>query len=98
MRMKMTPTEILQDFLDSEGFEELVAARLKLSLENTFDTLDRLSALDQFNPYQFDDYSECIRYGRSLAVVLEWFTTEDWEEAHERLNKYTSRLNSDFYE
>ena len=92
MRMKMTPTEILEGFLNSDGFDDLVAMRLKLSLETTFETLDRLVELKELNPYQWEDYIETLRYGRALIVVLEWFTSDDWLDATIQMNKYSLRL------
>ena len=96
MRMKMTPTEILEGFLNSDGFDDLVAMRLKLSLESTFETLDRLVELKELNPYQWEDYVETLRYGRALIVVLEWFTSDDWLDATIQMNKYSLRLESEF--
>lgn len=96
MRMTMTPTEILEGFLNSDGFDDLVAMRLKLSLETTFETLDRLVELKEFNPYQFEDYVETLRYGRALIIVLEWFTSDDWLDATVQMNKYSLRLDSEF--
>ena len=96
MRMIMTPTEILEGFLYSDGFDDLVAMRLKLSLDCTFDTLERLSEMKEFNPYQLEDYVETLRYGRALIVVLEWFTSDDWLDATIQMNKYSLRLESEF--
>ena len=92
MREIMTPTEILEGFLNSDGFDDLVAMRLKLSLESTFETLDRLVELKELNPYQWEDYVETLRYGRALIVVLEWFTSDDWLDATIQMNKYSLRL------
>ena len=92
MREIMTPTEILEGFLNSDGFDDLVAMRLKLSLESTFETLDRLVELKEFNPYQWEDYVETLRYGRALITVLEWFTSDDWLDATIQMNKYSLRL------
>ena len=96
MREIMTPTEILEGFLNSDGFDDLVAMRLKLSLETTFETLDRLVELKEFNPYQMGDYVETLRYGRALIIVLEWFTSDDWLDATIQMNKYSLRLDSEF--
>lgn len=96
MRMVMTPTEILEGFLNSDGFDDLVAMRLKLSLETTFETLDRLVELKEFNPYQMEDYVETLRYGRALIVVLEWFTNDDWLDATIQMNKYSRRVEDEF--
>lgn len=96
MRMMMTPHEILDGFLNSDGFDDLVAMRLKLSLESTFETLDRLVELKELNPYQWEDYVETLRYGRALIVVLEWFTSDDWLDATIQMNKYSLRLESEF--
>ena len=96
MREIMTPTEILEGFLNSDGFDDLVAMRLKLSLETTFETLDRLVELKEFNPYQMEDYVETLRYGRALIVVLEWFTSDDWLDATIQMNKYSMRLENEF--
>ena len=96
MREIMTPTEILEGFLNSDGFDDLVAMRLKLSLESTFETLDRLVELKELNPYQWEDYVETLRYGRALIVVLEWFTSDDWLDATIQMNKYSLRLEDEF--
>ena len=96
MRFKMTPTEILEGFLYSDGFDDLVAMRLKLSLESTFDALARLDALKTWTPYQYEDYVETLRYGRALIVVLEWFTCDDWLDATVQMNRHSLRLDSEF--
>lgn len=96
MRNKIEATEILQNFIDSDGFDDLVAMRLQLSLESVFETLDRLVELKSLTAYQFQDYVETLRYGRALLVVLEWFTAEDWLDATVQMNRYSLRLDSEF--
>ena len=96
MRMIMTPHEILDGFLNSEGFDDLVDMRLKLSLESAFDTLARLDELKTWTSYQYEDYVETLRYGRALIVVLEWFTCDDWLDATVQMNKHSLRLETEF--
>lgn len=96
MRMVMTPTEILEGFLNSDGFDDLVAMRLKLSLEDSFDTLARLSSNKELTPYQWDDYVDTVKYGRALITVLEWFTVEDLYEETLQMNTYSMRLDEGF--
>lgn len=96
MREIMTPTEILEGFLKSDGFDDLVVVRLKLSLENAFSTLARLSSHSELQPYQWEDYVETLKYGRALITVLEWFTTDDWRDETIQMNKYSLRLEESF--
>lgn len=96
MRMVMTPTEILEGFLNSDGFDDLVTMRLKLSLEDSFDTLARLSSQKELNAYQWEDYVDTVKYGRALITVLEWFTVEDLYEETLQMNKYSLRLDEGF--
>ena len=96
MREIMTPTEILEGFLNSDGFDDLVVVRLKLSLENAFSTLARLSSHAELQPYQWEDYVETLKFGRALITVLEWFTTDDWLDETIQMNKYSLRLEESF--
>lgn len=96
MRFKMTPEELMRDLIYSESFDELVAYRLQMSLDDSIDTLERLNQNKEFTPYQFDDFVDTLRYARALAVVLEWFTTEDMTEVTVELNKFSLRLDTEF--
>lgn len=96
MRMKMTPTEILNDLLNSESFDELVSYRLKISLETSLECLHDLYTKQNWTPYQFEDYVETLRYARALVVVLEWFTVEDMVDTTIELNKLSLRLDNEF--
>lgn len=96
MRMKMTPTEILEGFLNSDGFDDLVTMRLKLSLETSLETLRRLQEVKEFTPYQFDDYVDTLQYARALVVVLGWFSMDEWADTVVELNKLSIRLDNEF--
>lgn len=96
MRMIMTPTEILEGFLNSEGFDDLVTMRLKLSLESSLETLRRLQEVKDFTPYQFDDYVDTLQYARALVVVLGWFSVDEWADTVVELNKLSIRLDNEF--
>lgn len=96
MRMKMTPTEILNDLLNSESFDEIVVYRLKISLETSLEFLHELNEKQGWTPHQFEDYVENLRYARALVVVIEWFTIDDMVDATIELNKLSMRLDNEF--
>lgn len=96
MRYIMTPHEILDGLLNSDAMDDLVAYRLRLSLETSIETLERLYDVKVLTPYQFEDYVETLRYARALTVVLEWFTTDDMVEVTIELNKFSMRLDNEF--
>lgn len=96
MRMKMTPQQLLNDLLNSESFDELVAYRLKISIETAIECLHDLCSKQSLTPWQFDDYVDTLRYARALVVVLEWFTVEDMEDTTIELNKLSLRLGNEF--
>ena len=96
MRMKMTPQQLLNDLLNSESFDELVAYRLKISLENSLECLRDLYSKQEWTVYQLDDYIETLRCARALVVVIEWFTTDDMVDVTIELNKLSMRLDNGF--
>ena len=92
MRMMMTPHEILDGLLNSDAMDDLVAYRLRLSLETSIETLERLSKLSDLSPYQYEDFTDTLRYARALTTVLEWFTTDEMLDTLVELNRYSLRL------
>ena len=96
MRMKMTPQQLLNDLLNSESFDDLIAYRLKISLENSLECLRDLYSKQEWTVYQLDDYIDTLRYARALVVVIEWFTTDDMVDATIELNKLSMRLDNGF--
>lgn len=93
MRMVLTPEQLMKDLLNSESFDDLVAYRLKISLNCILEDLERLYNKDSLTEYQYEDYLDGIKYGRALIVVLEWFTAgEDYDSEKVQLAKYSMNL------
>lgn len=95
MRMILTPEQLMKDLLNSESFDDLVAYRLKLSLDSALEDLERLYSLDKLNENQYCDFVDCLSYGRALIVVLEWFTfCGDYDNEKMQLAKYSMNLDT----
>lgn len=91
----MTPEQLMKDLLNSESFDDLVAYRLKLSLDSALEDLERLYSLDKLNENQYSDFVDCLSYGRALIVVLEWFTFNgDYDNEKVQLAKYSMNLDT----
>ena len=91
----MTPEQLMKDLLNSESFDDLVAYRLKLSLDSALEELERLYSLDKLNANQYCDFVDCLSYGRALIVVLEWFTFNgDYDNEKVQLAKYSMNLDT----
>ena len=83
----------LDSIIYSDGFDALVAYRLKMSLEGSMEDLEKWSQRQGLESYPvFDDYVENLRYCRSLVTVLEAFTMDDYTATIVQLNKYSLRL------
>ena len=81
----------------SDGFDELVAYRLQMSLEGGMEDLEKWSKVkDLETDYRFQDYVDNIKYCRSLVNILEAFTVEDYTETRVQLNKYSLVLEEMF--
>lgn len=96
MRLKMTPEQLMKDLLNSDSFDDLVAYRLKISLESATDTLTKLYNMRSWSANNYDDYVDTLRYARALVVVLSWFDINDWYDVDVELNKFSLRLDQDF--
>ena len=88
---------ILRGILDSEGFDDLVAHRLKSSLECQIEVLEEYSYTYKKGGWKdgsptWQDYVDTLFYCRALIKVLEWFTVEDYTEDTVKLNGYRSHL------
>ena len=87
----------LDNVIYSDGFDELLAYRLKMSLECSMGDLEEWSKKrDLENLYLFDDYVENLRYCRALVTVLEAFTMDDYTPTIVQLNKYSLTLEEMF--
>jgi hypothetical protein len=96
----MTPEQKaahLDNIIYSDGFDELVAYRLKMSLEGSIEDLEKWSKVkDLESDYRFEDYVDNLKYCRSLVTVLEAFTMDDYTATIVQLNKYSLRLEEMF--
>lgn len=81
----------------SDCFDELIAYRLKMSLEGSMEDLEKWSKCGDLENYPvFDDYLENLKYCRSLVTVLEAFTMDDYTDTIVQLNKYSRVLEEMF--
>ena len=86
MDVKMNnPEQLLKDLLNSDSFDELVAYRLKMSLETCLEILQKKDAMS--------DYVDTLIYARSLVTVLEWLTIDDYKDTLVRLDLYSLKLD-----
>jgi len=94
----MTPEQKaahLDSIIYSDGFDELVAYRLEMSLESYMQDLDRLARLkSSWSSVQWEDYVDMLRYCRSVVYILDgWFTFgKDYTETTIKLNRYSMIL------
>ena len=79
------PEQLLKDLLNSDSFDELVAYRLKTSLETCLESLQKKDAMF--------DYVDTLIYARSLVTVLEWFTIDDYKDTLVMLDLYSLKLD-----
>lgn len=87
----------LDSIIYSDGFDELVAYRLKMSLEGSMEDLEKWSKKQDLENHPiFDDYVDNLKYCRSLVTVLEAFTMDDYTATIVQLNKYSLRLEEIF--
>ena len=87
----------LDTFIYSDGFDELVAYRLKMSLEGSMEDLEKWSKVKDLEAdYRFQDYVDALKYCRSLVNVLEAFTLDDYTDTIVQLNKYSLILEEMF--
>lgn len=96
----MTPEQKaahLDSIIYSDGFDELVAYRLKMSLEGSMEDLEKWSQKKDLESHPvFDDYVDNLKYCRSLVTVLEAFTMDNYTDTIVQLNKYSLRLEEIF--
>ena len=88
----MTPEQKaahLDSIIYSDGFDELVAYRLEMSLECAMEDLEKSSKVNLEADYRFQDYIDNLKYCRSLVTVLEAFTLDDHTDTIVQLNKYS---------
>lgn len=87
----------LDSIIYSDGFDELVAYRLKMSLECSMEDLEKWSKVKDLEAdYRFQDYVDALKYCRSLVTVLEAFTLDDYTDTIVQLNKYSLVLEEMF--
>lgn len=87
----------LDSVIYSDGFDELVAYRLKMSLEDCMEDLEKWSQKRDLGSHPiFDDYVDNLKYCRSLVTVLEAFTMDDYTDTRVQLNKYSLVLEEMF--
>jgi hypothetical protein len=96
----MTPEQKaahLDSIIYSDCFDELVAYRLKMSLECSMEDLEKWSQKQGLESHPiFDDYVDNLKYCRSLVTVLEAFTMDDYTDTIIQLNKYLLVLEEMF--
>ena len=88
----MTPEQKaahLDSIIYSDGFDELVAYRLRMSLECSMEYLEEWSKVSLEADYRFQDYLDNLKYCRSLVAVLKAFTVDDYTDTIVQLNKYS---------
>lgn len=95
------PEAILKDLLDSDGFDELVVYRLKISLDSALQSLEdwyyAANTKGGLPEHKWDDYVETLSYARSLLKVLEWFSVEEYTDTIVLLNKYSLSCLSKYF-
>ena len=92
----MTPEQKaahLDSIIYSDGFDSLIAYRLKMSLECSMEDLEKWSKIEDLEiDRRFQDYVDTLKYCRSLVTVIEAFSIEDYTDTIVQLNKYSLRL------
>jgi len=87
----------LDSIIYSDGFDALVAYRLKMSLECRMEDLEKWSKIEDLEiDRRFQDYVDTLKYCRSLVTVLEAFTMDDYTDTIVQLNKYSLVLEEMF--
>ena len=87
----------LDSIIYSDGFDSLVAYRLKMSLECSMEDLEKWSKIEDLEiDRRFQDYADTLKYCRSLITVIEAFSIEDYTETRVQLNKYSLVLEEMF--
>ena len=97
----MTPerkAKLLDDLIYSDGFDELVVYRLKMSLEDSMSNLEKWSKeKDLWQGKKWQDYVDTLKYCRSILFILDgWFTVDDYLEETIQLNRYSAKLDEVF--
>ena len=87
-KMNNKETEILNDLIMSEGFDELVAYRLEKSLRWSMEDLTNAD----FDRHDFDELVGWLQYCRALVTVLKWLTTKDYSDTTKELNRIEDKL------
>lgn len=87
----------LDSLIYSDGFDELVVYRLKMSLESSMEDLEKWSKIEDLEiDRRFQDYVDTLKYCRSLVTVIEAFSFEDYTDTIVQLNKYSLVLEEMF--
>lgn len=89
--------KLIDDLIYSDGFDEILVYRLKMSLEDYMESLEGWSKKkDLWQDKVWQDYVEALKYCRSLVCVLQWFTIDEYRDEIVQLNRYSLKLEEIF--
>ena len=78
--------------VDNGAFDDIVTSVLETQLKIVFEELERLSKEEYLKPHQFQDYAENLSFAGAAVRVLRYFTTYEYEEEMETVEKYSLKL------
>ena len=88
----MEERDAARRFRLADGFDDLMVYRLKMGLEDSISNLEMWIKKDTpWTEAMWSEYSDTLDYCRSLLIVLDWHTVEDYTEQFEQLSKYTGQ-------
>lgn len=87
------PETLLKDLLMSDSFDDLVAARLEMTLNWTMEDFN----LIDLKTHDLDEVVGNLQYCRALVTVLEWFTVGDYDDITKKLNRIEDELKEEYY-
>jgi hypothetical protein len=77
---------------NSGVMDELIAAGLTASLENSLEFLQAMHLTPVLKKHEWEDYANNLKYARSLIGVLQNYTTSTWGHTLAALEIYEQRL------
>jgi hypothetical protein len=88
----MTRELIYSDFADL-----IVSYRLKGTIEDCFAYLEQMGDISiKGHEWQLSDYQDNINMIRGCIQVLQWFTTDNYDETLREVNKYALKVEEMF--